>query len=436
MNYEEAKSAVYGALWEKDLNTLKGLIDEFPNLLDERYHGDKNILHLAASDCGSDILGYLLSKGLDVDINTLWGEEKGKLQTPLFEAADEGNLENTKLLVSQGANINANLGSYTTPLYEAAGSGHLEVVKFLVEQGADPLGTYPNENWKGGFLNTIRWAYQYPEIQDYLRSVSGYEEPKEEVDDSKIEECKVSSKIFSKKKDLIKDFEVLDYKNYLKKTCRYSLDILTKASIASTGSSKLGGNPDLTEGTEWPHHDDGPYRFLGQINFSEFKGPDKMLPKKGLLALFVADDPDQSFFWQDPGYIKAIFIDNPKDLVSIESPESIKNPSETSVEFSLTVDVPYDEYQAKGWDYEEDYYDTCSDFRNALHKSPYYLLGYPSHCTLAYDPTPGPEWISLLTLSSSDELEWCWHDGDSLMIFIEKEKLLNRDFSNLKSDAG
>ena len=53
-----------------------------------------------------------------------------------------------------------------------------------------------------------------------------------------------------------------------------------------------------------------------------------------------------------------------------------------------------------------------------------------------YDPTPGAEWISLLTVGSLDEFEWCWHDGDTLMVFIEPAKLEQKDFSHLKSDAG
>ncbi|WP_081909417.1 DUF1963 domain-containing protein [Aureispira sp. CCB-QB1] len=44
--------------------------------------------------------------------------------------------------------------------------------------------------------------------------------------------------------------------------------------------------------------------------------------------------------------------------------------------------------------------------------------------------------MSLLNLASIQELDWCWHDGDFLMLFIEKEKLAKGDFSNIQSDAG
>ena len=64
------------------------------------------------------------------------------------------------------------------------------------------------------------------------------------------------------------------------------------------------------------------------------------------------------------------------------------------------------------------------------------LLGYPSVSSLGYDPTPGPKWLPLLTLTSHDHLEWCWHDGDYLFVFIERDRLAARDFSRLRSDAG
>jgi hypothetical protein len=52
------------------------------------------------------------------------------------------------------------------------------------------------------------------------------------------------------------------------------------------------------------------------------------------------------------------------------------------------------------------------------------------------DLAPGPEWCSLLTLSSDDELGWCWHDDDWLVTFIEQQRLLAGDFSQIRADAG
>ncbi|MEL6177689.1 MAG: DUF1963 domain-containing protein [Myxococcota bacterium] len=43
---------------------------------------------------------------------------------------------------------------------------------------------------------------------------------------------------------------------------------------------------------------------------------------------------------------------------------------------------------------------------------------------------------TLMSLSSRDALNWCWHDDDHLMLFIERERLARGDFSNIRSDAG
>ena len=71
-----------------------------------------------------------------------------------------------------------------------------------------------------------------------------------------------------------------------------------------------------------------------------------------------------------------------------------------------------------------------------LHPGRRYMLGYPLNTTLAYDPTPGPGWSSLLTLDSDDDLEWCWHDGDWLVTFFNDQQALAGDFSDIRADAG
>jgi hypothetical protein len=92
--------------------------------------------------------------------------------------------------------------------------------------------------------------------------------------------------------------------------------------------------------------------------------------------------------------------------------------------FQLGADVPpwpWDASARKKWPISESQRDAYWKLRLRLHPSRRYRLGYPFNTTLAYDPTPGPGWRSLLTLSSDDKLEWCWHDGDWLVTFIEEQ---------------
>lgn len=111
----------------------------------------------------------------------------------------------------------------------------------------------------------------------------------------------------------------------------------------------------------------------------------------------------------------------------------------STIEFELGADVPpwpCDESARKTWPISDSHRDAYWELRLRLHPSRRYLLGYPFNTTLAYDPTPGADWRSLLTVSSDDELEWFWHDGDWLVTFVEQQRLRAGDFSQIKADAG
>jgi putative CocE/NonD family hydrolase len=63
--------------------------------------------------------------------------EPEKQVYPLHQAAADGDIEQVKLLISKGANVNAEDEEKKTPLHYAAETGKMEVVKLLVEAGAD-----------------------------------------------------------------------------------------------------------------------------------------------------------------------------------------------------------------------------------------------------------------------------------------------------------
>ncbi len=76
-----------------------------------------------AAECGNlEAVKFLVSKGADVNMS------KG----PLPLASRNGHLEVVKFLISIGADINRDC-----PLAEATAKGNLEIVKFLVSVGAD-----------------------------------------------------------------------------------------------------------------------------------------------------------------------------------------------------------------------------------------------------------------------------------------------------------
>jgi Domain of unknown function (DUF1963) len=225
---------------------------------------------------------------------------------------------------------------------------------------------------------------------------------------------------------------------YLLGLARPAIDMCIVTGNPGLGASKFGGSPDLPEGTEWPESPNGPYRFVAQIDCTDLPDVGSGLPTNGLLSLFVAvDSDDGKFFWQSPGYVKAFFIPPGASLAAVDTPTSLAWAKSQSrlIRFRAGLDLPFDGEQAANWPAElnEDGY---SEFRESLRSSPHYLLGYPSHCSLGYNPAPGPTWLSLLNLDSDKDLIWEWHDADRLMVFIEQAGLAAHDFSNLASDAG
>lgn len=53
----------------------------------------------------------------------------------LLQACRDGNLQDVKLLLAAGANVNAKFDE--TPLTISAEKGHIEVVRFLLDSGAN-----------------------------------------------------------------------------------------------------------------------------------------------------------------------------------------------------------------------------------------------------------------------------------------------------------
>ena len=210
-----------------------------------------------------------------------------------------------------------------------------------------------------------------------------------------------------------------------------SVAITLSADPATPDCSRFGGDAFLPADFIWPSHDDGEYRFLGQINFSEIAHPPASLPATGLLTLLYAFDEDGEVFWGDDGYVLGFYWEQFQDHVNTAGAEDA--PPTRRIVLTPSLDVPRHGELREDWPFDEDLLYELSEHIDAGHE---YLLGYPSFTSLAYDPTPGPEWMSLLTVHSLDEFDWCWHDGDKLMVFIEKDRLAKRDFSRLKSDAG
>lgn len=98
------------------------------------------VMNQAAEEEDSFWLSQALAHGGDPDaLNT--GNRHIPNCTPLFYAIYKRRVQNTKILIDAGANVNHRHSFGLAPLREAAGNGKFESVVALLEAGADPTQT-------------------------------------------------------------------------------------------------------------------------------------------------------------------------------------------------------------------------------------------------------------------------------------------------------
>jgi ankyrin repeat protein len=130
-----------------------------------------------------DVDGARWSMRLGVDPNgpARYGFRHENLgQTPLTAAAQFGQVEVARLLLSKGAdpNLRDGGGLSSTPLATAARHGQLEMCRVLLDAGADPnLPSNPQLVGEGANWTALDWALQanHAAIADLLRQRGGVE---------------------------------------------------------------------------------------------------------------------------------------------------------------------------------------------------------------------------------------------------------------------
>ncbi len=89
-------------------------------------------LFIANVKDANDIVALLLKAGADPNIR-----DAKKNTSPLYIAAERGNVVNIKALIAAKANVDDYTVTGATPLYIASAKGHSDAVKLLLEAGAD-----------------------------------------------------------------------------------------------------------------------------------------------------------------------------------------------------------------------------------------------------------------------------------------------------------
>ena len=184
------------------------------------------------------------------------------------------------------------------------------------------------------------------------------------------------------------------------------------------GASKLFGSPDVFEDFEWPtievEGEEYDLAFIGQINLKDVAKYDTegLLPKKGMLYFFY-DLDEMPFEPSDLKACKVIYHDSDEELIPTEYVD--ENEEDLSFrEMAIDFEVVEDGFLADD-------------------EPTHLLLGVPSlDYGFAYDCIEG--WQMLFQLDSIETDDICinFTDEGVLCFYIDKEKLKEQDFSDVR----
>lgn len=227
------------------------------------------------------------------------------------------------------------------------------------------------------------------------------------------------------------------------------------------GCSKMGGEPDLPAGMEWPRTEAGTaLSFIAQINFAEVHSfdLDGKLPEEGMLWFFY-DCSDEGMPWGfDPADVDGwrVIFDEKPELERTEAPEDLEvSFSEARVSFASRVDLLStdsdlaDELELPDEEMD-DYFDWMEEREGECNK----LLGhadniqggmeleceYVTHGLYCGDPSGyqkanalglhknAARWTLLMQVESNEDIGMMWGDLGRLYLWITEEDLQARRF--------
>jgi ankyrin repeat protein len=127
---KSGQTALTAAITLSDIQYVQFLIAQKADVNFFDNTGQTPLLHAVGLVSKPEIVRSLITAGADVEATKTIG-------TPLVMAAQNGNLEDVKLLMEAGANIHARTGLGVNAMAMAALLGHADVVAYLIDKGSD-----------------------------------------------------------------------------------------------------------------------------------------------------------------------------------------------------------------------------------------------------------------------------------------------------------
>ncbi len=159
---KEIEKAMWNAVKKGEIDNVKNLLKQNEGLL-ENVTALGSWLHVAASYEQIEVVEYLISEGIDLNIEGAAGKV-----TPIRCAALQGNLNIVKILYDNGAILDVSTAN-KNPLFAAIYNNHFKIVKFLVENGIDLTASYSIGQLDR--VDACEYARQFgrTEIYNYLK---------------------------------------------------------------------------------------------------------------------------------------------------------------------------------------------------------------------------------------------------------------------------
>lgn len=202
------------------------------------------------------------------------------------------------------------------------------------------------------------------------------------------------------------------------------------------GATKLGGSPDLPEGTPWPSRDGRPMAFLAQLDLAEVAphATGGQLPPAGLLSFFCS-----TVELVEEGAGQVIYTDAEEPLRRLESPSEL--PAEerfAPAPLQPAADLTGAPYQSQAleqlgmsWEQRSHYGELLGqEFGPPVHR----MLGHPE--IVQNDPRDETDrkLHLLLQVDSEDRTGMMWGDLGRLYWWIAPEDLEARRFDRCLLD--
>jgi uncharacterized protein (TIGR02996 family) len=251
----------------------------------------------------------------------------------------------------------------------------------------------------------------------------------------------------------ILEFDLVGVQDAVLQVARPAIVFTTEKDPDSSlppGGSRLGGQPDLPAGVEWPVCSAGPLGFLGQVALRDLQGTQAAhaLPKDGLLSVFAFQDFVEGYqpgMGDHPGDVRVLYTPGSAALVPRQPPPELDLEAtgilpvcrllgHESWDLPHPEDILPPEYAPALAQLQEGGYETSGKLHELRQKcSPWNLhrlLGYSIHSRTS-DPAPGPDWVPLLCLESDDNLGWNWCDGEHLAFWVQQDDLRGGNFARV-----